>query len=95
MEDRTGVSTSGVITNWQLNKSLGSCLIELYEKKKWTDVKFCCNDHDVDDADDRIHAHKLILAARSPVFQRMFFGPFNEREVPTVAEKRIFDLLLR
>ncbi|XP_053393247.1 BTB/POZ domain-containing protein 6-B-like [Mercenaria mercenaria] len=70
-------------------------MTELYKKKLWTDVKFRCKDHN---DDERIHAHKTILTARSPVFQAMFFGAFDEsrEEVPLKdAEKEIFDLLLR
>jgi hypothetical protein len=54
---------------WQVY--LKACLIELYDKKLWTDVKIHCKDH-VDS--ECILAHKVVLAARSPVFQSMFFG---------------------
>ena len=46
----------------------------------------------------RIHAHKIVLAARSPVFQAMFFGPCaqsNEEIVLDNTEKETFDLFLR
>lgn len=60
--------------NWQIDKKLGSCLTELYNRSLWTDVSFRCSDHSVDNVADRIHAHTLVLAARSPVFQAMFYG---------------------
>ncbi|XP_060575293.1 BTB/POZ domain-containing protein 3-like [Ruditapes philippinarum] len=85
-------STSEAVPDWQLNKNLGGCLIELYERNLWTDVKFCCKDHD---EGETIHAHKIVLAARSPVFQQMFFGAFKQNKEEIDAEKRVFDLLLR
>ncbi|XP_053391420.1 kelch-like protein 11 isoform X2 [Mercenaria mercenaria] len=60
------------LLHWQHNKDLGNCMIELYKNRLWTDVKFRCKDHD---EGERISAHKVVLAARSPVFQAMFFGP--------------------
>jgi hypothetical protein len=85
-------STSGTVADWQLNKNLGGCLIELYERNLWTDVKFRCKDHD---EGETIHAHKIVLAARSPVFQQMFFGAFKQNKDEIDADKRVFDLLLR
>ncbi|XP_053392572.1 BTB/POZ domain-containing protein 3-like [Mercenaria mercenaria] len=84
-----------LLPDWQIGKDLSCCMTEIYDKKLWTDVKFRCKDHD---DDERIYAHKTILAARSPVFQAMFFGTFTEskEEVPLKdAEKGIFDLFLR
>ncbi|XP_053395926.1 BTB/POZ domain-containing protein 1-like [Mercenaria mercenaria] len=79
---------------WQHNKDLGDCMAELYNKRLWTDVKFHCNDHD---ENERIHAHKIVLAARSPVFQAMFFGPCasgkDEIDLDNV-QAEIMDLLL-
>ena len=46
---------------------------------------------------DRIPAHKLILAARSPVFDAMFYGPMAEQKevvVPDI-ETKGFKKLLR
>ncbi|XP_060560402.1 BTB/POZ domain-containing protein 6-B-like [Ruditapes philippinarum] len=56
---------------WQVDKDLKACLKELYDKKLWTDVKIHCKDH-IDG--ECFLAHKVVLAARSPVFQSMFFG---------------------
>ncbi|XP_053395927.1 uncharacterized protein LOC123547760 [Mercenaria mercenaria] len=80
---------------WQHNKDLGDCMIELYNKGLWTDVTFRCKDHG---ENERIHAHKIVLAARSPVFQAMFFGPCaNEKDEVQLenAEAKILDLFLR
>ncbi|XP_053392569.1 BTB/POZ domain-containing protein 3-like [Mercenaria mercenaria] len=97
MDASTNVNQSQhtLLPGWQLGKDLSCCMTELYDKKLWTDVKFRCKDHD---DDERIHAHKTILAARSPVFQAMFFGAFAEcREEVSIkdAKKEIFELLLR
>ena len=80
---------------WQHDKALGDCMIELYENKLWTDVTFRCSNHD---DHERIHAHRIVLAARSPVFQAMFFGSCsgaNEEIVLDNTESETFDLFLR
>lgn len=66
---------SPLINSWQLDKKLGSCLLHLYTASLWTDVCFRCSDHDDNNISSRIRVHKIVLAARSPVFQAMFFGP--------------------
>ncbi|XP_045185714.2 uncharacterized protein LOC123543710 [Mercenaria mercenaria] len=70
-------------------------MLEMYDKGLWTDVKFRCKDHDEEEV---ITAHKIVLAARSPVFQAMFFGPCadgkGEVELKNV-EKEILHLFLR
>lgn len=48
--------------------------------------------------DDGLRAHKIVLAARSPVFQAQFFGPCAEKEKTLYIEharKNIMDLFLR
>ncbi|XP_053391415.1 uncharacterized protein LOC128554193 [Mercenaria mercenaria] len=81
--------------DWQHNKDLGDCMIEIYNKGLWTDVTFRCKDHDENEG---IHAHKIVLAARSPVFQAMFFGPCaNGKDEVQLdnAEAKVLDLFLR
>ncbi|XP_060560406.1 uncharacterized protein LOC132720305 [Ruditapes philippinarum] len=88
-------SSQSLPAAWQHAKALGDCMIKLYENKLWTDVKFRCKDHD---DNERIHAHKIVLAARSPVFQAMLFGPCaeeNEEILLDSIEAETFDLFLR
>ncbi|XP_060560396.1 BTB/POZ domain-containing protein 1-like [Ruditapes philippinarum] len=96
MEACTGTQSSQDLpAAWQHDKALGDCMIKLYENKLWTDVKFKCKDH----GDyERIHAHKIVLAARSPVFQAMFFGQCTEEKEDILLdsiEAETFDLFLR
>ncbi|XP_053401205.1 uncharacterized protein LOC123549560 [Mercenaria mercenaria] len=58
--------------DWQQRKSIGACMLEMYDRCLWTDVMFHCKDSEEGEV---IKAHKIVLAARSPVFQAMFFGP--------------------
>ncbi|XP_069102880.1 uncharacterized protein [Argopecten irradians] len=51
------------------NKSLIECLGELFESGTMSDVVFIVGAHK-----ERIHAHRLILISRSPVFYAMFEG---------------------
>lgn len=67
---------SSMKIDWQLGKALGECMLEMYDCRLWTDVKFRCEDHE---EGEFIQAHKLILAARSPVFQALFFGPCSQQ----------------
>ncbi|XP_053401103.1 BTB/POZ domain-containing protein 1-like [Mercenaria mercenaria] len=81
--------------DWQQGRYLVSCMKEMYDRSLWTDVKFHCKDHE---EEETIQAHKIVLAARSPVFQAMFYGPCadgkDEFELKDT-EKDIFLLLLR
>ncbi|XP_045193708.2 BTB/POZ domain-containing protein 1-like [Mercenaria mercenaria] len=81
--------------DWQQGRYLVSCMKEMYDRSLWTDVKFHCKDHE---EEETIQAHKIVLAARSPVFQAMFYGPCadgkDEVELKDT-EKDIFHLLLR
>lgn len=82
-------------TAWQSNKALAACMTELYDKSLWTDVKLHCKDHT---GSDRILAHKIVLAARSPVFQAMFFGPCADGKDEVQldnAEAKVLNLFLR
>ncbi|XP_045194650.2 BTB/POZ domain-containing protein 6-like [Mercenaria mercenaria] len=81
--------------DWQQGKSLGACMVELFDRGLWTDVKFHFKNQE---QEQMIQAHRIVLAARSPVFQAMFFGPCadgkTEIELKDV-EKDIFLLFLR
>lgn len=97
MENNTneGQPTDNVCQNWQVGKNLGTCIQGMYDSKLWTDVKFRCKDHD---EGERTHAHKIILAARSPVFQELFYGSRaeNKDELELLdIQKDIFDIFLR
>lgn len=62
----------------------------LLEKQEGSDVIF-------DVAGEKIHAHKLVLAARSPVFRTMFFGGVDETMdeiIVTDFEPRVFKAML-
>jgi speckle-type POZ protein len=61
--------------DWQLERGLGDCLLVVFQQGLWTDVTFAFQE---DDAIARVHAHKLVLASRSPVFQAMFYGPMSD-----------------
>lgn len=80
---------------WQIGKNLSDCMQELYANCLWSDVKFRCKDHE---DEERIYAHKIVLAARSPVFQEMFFGVWTQSSDDVElkeADKKTFDLFLR
>ena len=65
--------------DWQLNKSGAECNKYLLEHEVNCDVSF-----KVGEDEEVIKAHKLILSSRSPVFDRMFNGPFCESETDPV-----------
>ena len=50
------------------------------------DVIFLVQGEDEEGGGERIRAHKQFLAAVSPVFRRMFFGPLNETGEVVVKE---------
>jgi hypothetical protein len=80
---------------WQQGKGLGACMLEMYDQSFWTDVTFRSKDHPEAVS---IKAHKIVLAARSPVFQAMFFGPCADRSDDVDLEhvtRETFDLFLR
>ncbi|XP_053401198.1 BTB/POZ domain-containing protein 6-like [Mercenaria mercenaria] len=81
--------------DWQQGKSLGACMVELFDRGLWTDVKFHLKNLK---QEQTIQAHKIVLAARSPVFQAMFFGHCADRKTEIElkdVEKDIFLLFLR
>ncbi|KAL3846830.1 hypothetical protein ACJMK2_017784 [Sinanodonta woodiana] len=63
---------------WQSDKSLSKSLSVLFEKELWTDVTFTFRTDDHVWL-DQIKGHKVMLAARSPVFQAMFFGLMDSK----------------
>jgi hypothetical protein len=80
---------------WQHAKGLAACMLEIYNQILWTDVTFHCKDHP---EVATIKAHKIVLAARSPVFQAMFFGPCADKNDQVELEHvtwETFDLFLR
>ena len=84
--------------DWQLGKTLSESTVCLMRSEKYADVWFRCKDHDQSVEKDRVAAHKLILASRSPVFEAMFYGELaetsNEILLPEI-EKIPFLLFLR
>ncbi|XP_045176339.2 BTB/POZ domain-containing protein 6-like [Mercenaria mercenaria] len=86
-----------VLEHWQLGKTALQCMGTILTDKRWTDVSFKCRDQDPDDIEACIHAHKVILAARSPVFEAMFYGPCASETYPLKMEEidsEIFELFL-
>jgi hypothetical protein len=66
-------------------------MIKLYENNLRTDVKFRCKGHDENKG-------KIVLTARSPVFQAIFYGSCAEGTNDIVldsTEAETFDLFLR
>ncbi len=61
---------------WQVGKSLKQCFGLLLENQNMCDVTF--NVTLGDTPSKKLHAHKVILSARSPVFEAMFSGNFFE-----------------
>ncbi|RZF37421.1 hypothetical protein LSTR_LSTR011698 [Laodelphax striatellus] len=63
--------------DWQLSKSsLGERFKELYKLEEWTDCSFSVGE--IEAEVELIKCHKLILAASSPVFEALFYGPLAE-----------------
>ncbi len=62
--------------DWQCYKSLPECTLHLLEQQVACDVTFLVGPQEGERKE--IQAHKLILLARSPVFQAMFCGALAE-----------------
>ncbi|KAL3846826.1 hypothetical protein ACJMK2_017780 [Sinanodonta woodiana] len=72
-------NTKEASVGWQVNKPLYESLTLLLEKEMWTDVTFTFRNQD---EIVEIKGHSIILAARSPVFQAMFYEQMDsKREV--------------
>ena len=79
--------------DWQINKTLWQCTKHMLENEIDPDVNFRIGE----DPED-VKALKLILRLRSPVFDRMFSGAFQESEKdPTIPDvtPAAFQTLLR
>ena len=63
---------------WQVGKSLSKCLEHMLMHEISTDVIFTIVDQSSDTKSTTLKAHKLILCARSPVFEAMFSENFVE-----------------
>ncbi|KAM0941371.1 putative chromatin remodeling & transcription regulator BTB-POZ-MATH family [Dioscorea sansibarensis] len=70
---------------------MGRCLKEMLESRMGSDIIFIVGD-------ETFHAHKLVLAARSPVFHAQFFGPIGNRDTDKVVlqdiESSVFKAML-
>ena len=61
------------------DRSVIQCLAHILENETSTDVSFKFNESSADDKATIVSAHKLILCARSSVFEGMFNGNFVEK----------------
>ena len=80
-------------TDWQQDKSIKECIAYILENEVFCDVEF-----KVGEEGELIKAHKLILASRCPVFEKMFFGSLPETSNPIVipdVEPAAFKAVLR
>ena len=87
------METTSENTRWQCSLSLSESLSELRKRDMMTDVTFVVGPS----PPMKITAHKLVLAARSPVFCAMFEGPLadsGEIEIPDIRGD-IFSAILR
>ncbi|KAK3105759.1 hypothetical protein FSP39_005002 [Pinctada imbricata] len=78
--------------HWQCDKTLPQCMTYMLDNQIFCDVTFLLGEERLE-----VHAHKYMLASRSPVFHAMLDGPMAERgkiEIPDI-EKDIFDVFLR
>ncbi|KAK3106118.1 hypothetical protein FSP39_013095 [Pinctada imbricata] len=83
---------SSDVEHWQCNKTLPQCMTYMLDNEIMCDVTFLLGEER-----QEVHAHKYMLASRSPVFHAMLEGPMAERgkiEIPDI-EKDIFHVFLR
>ena len=79
--------------DWQSRKSPTECNKHALNNELYTDIEFT-----VGKEKEAIKAHKYVLATRSPVFEKMFFGALPESTSPitiTDVEPEAFRNLLR
>ena len=67
------------MNDWQINKKQNECNKYILENEVFCDVSFR-----VGSDGEAIKAHKLLLASRSPVFEKMFFGSLPSKRRPVV-----------
>ena len=87
------MATGSENIRWQCNLSLPEGLSELRRRDIMTDVTFVVGAS----PPTKVYAHKLVLAARSPVFCAMFVGPLadsGEIEIPDI-DCEAFNTMLR
>ena len=65
--------------DWQVNNNLSKCIKFLLTSQMYCDVTF-----KVGREGQLMKTHKLVLTARSPVFERMFYGSMSESTDPIV-----------
>ena len=65
--------------DWQANKKLNKCARFALDNEMHCDVEFKVGREGM-----LFKAHKLILALRSPVFERMFYGSLPETSNPII-----------
>ena len=71
-----GKSPGPLNDDWQNQQgTLPKCLMHMLNTEDQPSVTFV-----VGEEKEKIKAHKLILAARSPVFYSMFYGPLAQQE---------------
>ncbi|KAK3105631.1 hypothetical protein FSP39_002314 [Pinctada imbricata] len=78
--------------HWQCGKPLSQCMAYMLDNEIMCDVTFRLGEERLE-----VHAHKYMLASRSPVFHAMLNGPMTEKgniEISDI-EKDIFMIFLR
>ena len=79
---------------WQCNKNLPDCMNYVFGNRLFCDVTILVGSTE---NREEVHAHKLVLMARSPVFQGCFEGPLAVKGqlVITDIERVIFEEFLQ
>ena len=83
---------------WQIGRTLTECLEHMLTNELRADVTFSIRPPSSRSGGVQLSAHKLILCARSPVFEAMFSGKFaesNDRVTIVDAEPEPFKEMLR
>lgn len=76
---------------WQCNKDLNDCMKHVLSNGLFCDVTLL-----VGECEEEVHAHKLVLVSRSPVFYASFEGPLAEKGQLVIKDidKETFELFL-
>eukprot|EP00933_Yihiella_yeosuensis_P014254 TRINITY_DN1283_c0_g1_i1.p1 TRINITY_DN1283_c0_g1~~TRINITY_DN1283_c0_g1_i1.p1 ORF type:complete len:380 (-),score=57.05 TRINITY_DN1283_c0_g1_i1:132-1271(-) len=91
---RTDCDTSEGRCSTKGKMQLASDFKNLWDTQKHTDVILNTLD-EASNATEAVHAHQIVLAARSPVFEKMFFGEgssFAERSSDGIAQVQMVDV---